>query len=550
MKKLFLIVGFLSMIVISCKKTDLIQDNPNNPGLNAIKEENGLIGFALGMWNKSVGVETNVPGEGATSDYYVAFHNKSTMGDETFIPWGNFGWRWVNQVSKITLPNGQVVNNPIGPVQKDQLQSTNSRSAGELNAFQYEWRGSYFTIGTSNVLLLSLNDPGLSLSGDAAAKKKTLKAWAYYWRGWAYSNIGSMYVAGLINNAVTTDIPNVYVGRDAIMAEATKNLDSAITELSGLSGNATYQEVMGKIVPSFCNQGGLITPANWTRIINTQKARNLLANKKAKSMTATDWTAVLALADLGMVKGDKAFSTGITTAQVNDLLSNFWHPAIMLSYNNNNGGWIFPSERLVQEYLPGDDRLDRNFEDVGVNIINPRNRGLQFGTRWANIDADLGGGEFTTFDNTANIANYVSCTWEENELMKAEVKINTGQINPGLGHIDVVRDAQTSGLAHVSGTGLTLAQAKEQLRRERRVGLFLRGTAWYDARRWSVNEAVSAGGGRTNAWVFVPSGFGGYTAPTLAATCTMEYNFLDYWDIPAFESDLNAPGTGSAPIKN
>ncbi len=70
---------------------------------------------------------------------------------------------------------------------------------------------------------------------------------------------------------------------------------------------------------------------------------------------------------------------------------------------------------------------------------------------------------------------YAAGTYEENELMKAEALINTSQINPGLTIIDAIRTLQGAGLAPVSGTGLNLAQAKEELRRERRVVLAFRG---------------------------------------------------------------------------
>jgi len=31
---------------------------------------------------------------------------------------------------------------------------------------------------------------------------------------------------------------------------------------------------------------------------------------------------------------------------------------------------------------------------------------------------------------------------------------------------------------------------------------------------------------------------------------TIEYNFLDYWDVPDNELVYNPPGTGSVPVKN
>ena len=89
----------------------------------------------------------------------------------------------------------------------------------------------------------------------------------------------------------------------------------------------------------------------------------------------------------------------------------------------------------------------------------------------------------------------------------------------------------------------------EELRKERRIGLFLRGLAFFDARRWGVTEPVSAGGGRDNAIVLVPADKNGTSSP-LPLPCQMDYRYLDYWDVPLNELDFNAPAIGSAPVKN
>ena len=49
-------------------------------------------------------------------------------------------------------------------------------------------------------MLKALENPDISFSGDAATKRATLKAWAQWWKGYAYSRIGSMYLAGIIND--------------------------------------------------------------------------------------------------------------------------------------------------------------------------------------------------------------------------------------------------------------------------------------------------------------------------------------------------------------
>ena len=542
---------YLGLITISalllfsaCKKESLDLKDPVSPTLSSVNTESGIFPFALGMWSKML-----------SSDYNIAANYHSTMGDETFIPWGNYGWRWGNQIANITLPDGTVVKNPIGPLQKDQLQSTNSREAGDVNAFLYEWKSMYYTIATSNVLLNYSKKPSFTFTGDATTKQKVLQAWAYFCRGYAYSRIGSMYIAGVINNVSGTSdfIQNNFVSSAAIVKEGNANLDSAIAILNTLSNNDTYASMLGgsggiSIVPAFCNTHGLVKPDNWVRICNTMKARNLLVNKKTKDMSAADWKAIQDIATTGLKAGDVTFTEGFTPDGNNDMAGGYWTPSIQLSDNNGNGGWLFVSERLVQEFKPNDSRLARNFiSDYGIVLLNPKNRGIAFGTTYHTIDAE-DGGDFTTKDNTTNVQAYFVPSYEENELMLAESKINQGNIDAGLVHVDAVRKAQHADLSAVSGTGLTLAQAKEELRTERRVALFLRGLAFYDARRWNVTAAKSAGGGRANANVLVPKGFGTYTSSAVRP-CFMEYNFMDYWDVPLNELDFNKPSSGSVPVK-
>jgi hypothetical protein len=122
--------------------------------------------------------------------------------------------------------------------------------------------------------------------------------------------------------------------------------------------------------------------------------------------------------------------------------------------------------------------------------------------------------------------------------MKAEALINTGKIEDGLKIIDAIRTLQGAGLKAVAGTSLSLDDAKEEFRRERRVTCAWRGLSFYDARRWGVLE-----NGRTNA-VVVDKG------SVVNTKATINYNYLDYYDVPDNELAYNKPDASSAPIKN
>ena len=115
----------------------------------------------------------------------------------------------------------------------------------------------------------------------------------------------------------------------------------------------------------------------------------------------------------------------------------------------------------------------------------------------------------------------------------------------GLASVDAVKAYQGAGIAATSGTGLSQATALEELRRERRVALVFRGTSFYDARRWGIIYDISKGGGRTGCVVVSSTG-------VLNTNATINYNFLDYWDVPDDEVNpqLNPPASGSAPVKN
>ncbi|HEX4956902.1 MAG TPA: RagB/SusD family nutrient uptake outer membrane protein [Lacibacter sp.] len=552
MKKQILMISaaFLLLAGVSCKKEDLDITNPNQPTPSSLATEQGIKNFALGIYQKGFGWSDKPGGVGF---YLVALGYHSAMGDEIFMPWGNWGWRWGIQVNTITLPGGKVIPNPIGPRQKDQLQSTNSRQAGELNAFQYEWASMYLMNGQCNALLQALDNPELKLSGDAATKKKMLQAWAYWWKGFAYSRIGSMYIAGVVNNSTDGTTTQNYVTNTAILAEAESNFAKADALLATLSANAAYTEVWEAIVPSFNRKpsvgGGVITPAMWRRHINTYRARNLMANKEVSAMTAADWTAVANFANNGLQSGDQSFIWAMTSDGNNDLAGSFYHPTILIS---DYAGWWMPSERLIQEFKSGDQRLDRRFAEypsVAWWWVNPRGRGIQLGTRYYAIDIE-DGGDFASVVNSGFI--HMAGTYEENELMKAEALIRQGgasNINAGVTIINNVRTVQNAGLAALP-SGMTQTDALEELRRERRVALFMRGTAFYDARRLGIIKPASQGGGRANAIVVVPAGsaYLGLSSAS-AQPCFMNYDYMAYWDVPQNELDFNIPAAGSAPVK-
>jgi len=141
-----------------------------------------------------------------------------------------------------------------------------------------------------------------------------------------------------------------------------------------------------------------------------------------------------------------------------------------------------------------------------------------------------------------NYELFIAGSYEENALMLAEANIQLGNTDVGLGYVDAVRAYQGAGIAAVAGTGLNKSAALQELVSERRVALAFRGLSYYDIRRWGWTYDIAKGGGSYHNITSIGS--------TLNTNVTINYNFIDYWDIPADETDLNPPGTGSAPVKN
>lgn len=542
LKKFFILTVLSAAVFTSCKK-QLDVKNPNQPTPDQINNEANIISLAQGGVYIN-GFRNAKYSDGVYGPYWsgaMGFHEM--MADVVQVEAAN---AFINQIGcpdKVTLDNGTVVLNPNSPKEQiKMIREINTNANQGSNTLYYEWAYMYNLIAACNSLLDKIE--GIDFPVDGAIKKATIQAWAYWWKGYAYSRIGSMYYAGLINNAPDFTTNGNYVTKEAIIAEATATFDKCVTALNSINDANVFKEFMGKIIPKIfqVGKGGVPTVDMWKRSINTMKARNILVNKTVTAMTSADWNSVLTLANNGLQILDKVF-TGRSNAN-GDFISGTETVAGKTQHELAGGNTYKLSERWVQEFKAGDKRKDNNVEQTTTWIGNS-DRGNVFNTRYTLVSGGLGlSGVVVIADiDPGAYELYLASTWEENELMKAEAKIRTGDINGGLAHIDAVRTAQGAGLPAVSGTGLTVAQALEELRRERRIVLAFRGLSFYDARRWKVIDPIAQGGGRTGAVVISNSG-------AVNTNAIIEYNFLDYWDVPGNELAYNPPAAGSAPIKN
>ncbi|HLZ89455.1 MAG TPA: RagB/SusD family nutrient uptake outer membrane protein, partial [Puia sp.] len=525
------LLPFLLFVLLlgACKKTILQLPNPDSPTPGAsLITEGGIDAFAQGMFYKWIAYET---GDGNLNFFDIAWLMESNMGDEDFSPYSNFGGRYPMNISTITLPApyNTVVHNPSGfTTSLDILRAENTRTAGDGNSIQYEWDCFYYVNAQANTLLLALDNPSLQFTGDAATKKKLLQAWAYYWKGYCYSKLGSLYLAAIIDDSPDSTAKgltsNVYVSHTDVIAAANRNFDQAASLFGSITENADYDATFKAIIPSFNLPNQVITPAMWLHQIHTFEARNYLANHKVATMASSDWTTVLNLATSGMAKNDYTLQWGMSPTGINDLTSFgfFFHP--YARHTIAGGALSFVSERLIQDFRPGDQRFVKWFGPYPTGtVVNVLSRGIQFGTRYGVIDIE-NGGKYASENHLGTVP--IAPTWEENALMIAEADIYLGQTDNGAQLIDQVRAAQGAALPALAGTGISMDSAIAHLHSERRIGLYLHNTSWYDARRWGVTAPAAQGGGRANANVVIPGTLINKTAATVLP-CFIDYSFVD-----------------------
>ena len=537
------ILCVLLIVQTGCRKEELNVQNPNSPSPESAKTEAGILSLSLGAVYQTGfnGItDTKYSGSFLGSSYWFlapAYHD--LMADVISAEAAN---NIINQVSVpdyVIFDDGSKVAN-TAPA-KEVTRLNNSRTKAGSNMFYFEWTWMYYLNNACSLILETLDN--VAFTGDAATKKNTLKAWAYFWKGYAYSRIGSIYYAGIIKNESTLK-NSLYKSSADIIAEADANYNKAIEALNGITTLADYNTMIKALIPTQCQtgKGGALTPAMWLHTINTMKARNILVNKRLKDMTATDWNNILALVNNGVSNSDLVF-TG-RSASAGSFLSATTGSVAAMTTGDPTSTTYKISERLIQEYKTGDKRLDNNFSKVTA-YLNQKG-GFTFSTRYRLLDGGnaISGVHVVSSRTVGAYELYIAGTYEENELMKAEANIMLNNIATGLASVDAVRTYQGAGISAVSGVVTDAAAAYDELRRERRVSLLFRNVSLYDSRRWGYLDDIATGGtGRTNAVVVSSTG-------VVNTKATINYNFWDYWDVPEDELALNPPADGSAPIRN
>ena len=544
-KKILVAILAATICITACKK-QLDIKNDNQPTPESAASESGVLSLAQGSIYRNGFYDLKYT-DGVYGRFWAGatgFHEM--MGDIIGVEAAN---AYINQIgcpNKVTLDNGTttILNPSAVNTQYALLRSVNTNSQQGGNPAYYEWSYMYNMLTSANSVLDIASKAKFSGSG-AATKKATVDAWAYWWKGFAYARLGSIYYAGLKQDGTTGATNGNYISKEALITESNANFDKCATALNAAVSATDYTAIVKQLIPSFVQigKGGAISIAEWKRNINTMKARNILVNTLQSAMTAAQWTSVLTLVNDGIRPTDIIF-TGRTDAN-GDFLGNTI--ADKVQSTSSSTATYKLSERFVQDFKAGDQRRANNVRtlNAGVGIFN-QDRGNSFNTRYTLFNGGQSIAGVITYANTAPGANEITLcgTYEENELMKAEATMFAASFSPAsiitaMSLIDAVRNYQGAGLGVT--VAVTTAAAKEELRRERRVALAFKGLSFYDARRWDIIDPTKS---RTGCVLL--SG----TAGTLNTNATINYGFLDYWDVPDNELVYNPAAAGSDPVKN
>jgi hypothetical protein len=529
--------------------------NPNQPTIAGnITDQAGIVSLATG----GVYINGFLNGDAWLGNSYFSLpmgYNE-LMADNVGASASNNQVTTIGQPDYILLDNGEKRVNTSPSVGIIRTYNTRAATGADNNAIHYEWLNMYAMNNACNLVLSLVDD--IPFTGDADSKINTIKAWCYWWKGYAYASIGTKYFYGLVANEYGERVDG-YVSHDAIIAESNTYFNLAATTLSSITSTADYENVLSGLIPAQnqVGHGGVLTIDEWKRNINTALARNLLFNKLAPfvngnpnatisgtsmsgTMSAADWNTIITLTQDGVTADDHIF-VGYTNG-VNDFFSASGGTVAALSANPASTSTFKVSERVIQCFNTGDKRLSNNFVKA-----SPYNNDYIYTTRYTllnagNEDVTIEPGVFVYANKSVGEHELVmGVSYEENALMLAEANIRTGNIEAGLALIDEVRDYMGAGVAAVAGTGLTVSGALNELAKERRTSLLFRGLTFYDNRRFGWTYDIADGGGRYGNVIVLGN--------TVNTNATINYNFMDYWDVPANEAVLN-PDAGGSDLKN
>ena len=210
----------LTLSLTACKK-DLDISNTNLPTPESAQNEPGVLSFAQGAIYRN-GFYDLKYSDGVYGRYWAGTMGfQEIMGDIIGAEAANAYMNQIGCPDKVTLDDGTVVFNPASiKTQYALCRYVNQNAQGVSNTTNYQWAYMYNMITAANGVLDLCKKVTFTGTG-ADTKKATVKAWAYWWKGYAYSQIGSMYYAGIIQNNTPSQATTNgnYVTKEAIITD-------------------------------------------------------------------------------------------------------------------------------------------------------------------------------------------------------------------------------------------------------------------------------------------------------------------------------------------
>src|ERR1700735_3362881 len=211
---LFALMGIVAIANSSCKK-QLQIGNPNSPTISGnVNDESGLISLAEG------GVYENgfVDGDGWLGNSYFSlpYGYLELMSDNIGADASNNQITTVGYPTYFIMDDGTKVTN--GSPSISILRGYNVLGGSGNNPLFFQWQNMYALNAACNQVLQVL--PSIKFGGDATSRMNTVLAWCYWWKVLAYSEVGSMYYSGLVQDDLSNKTNNHYLPKDSILARS------------------------------------------------------------------------------------------------------------------------------------------------------------------------------------------------------------------------------------------------------------------------------------------------------------------------------------------
>jgi hypothetical protein len=151
-------------------------------------------------------------------------------------------------------------------------------------------------------------------------------------------------------------------------------------------------------------------------------------------------------------------------------------------------GWNQPTTEFFNQYEANDNRKDKTVLYVGGPAFDGKEYKASYSVTGYNLRKFLVPKSISP-DYDTNPADWVVLRYADVLLMEAEALVELNRLDEALVPLNKVRSR--AGLASIS-TGLTQAQLREKVRKERRMELAFEGQTWFDIIRYDNGQYAQA----------------------------------------------------------